>query len=157
MERGIGKFVFHVSPLATLALEAAPDEQLAAAVQAAYSISRHRTLVQDCAFRIRQLVDIAMRTLSPSMNDITTAIMCVDYLAAILARLATRDIPSSHRYEDGKLRIIAVGQNFASLVAQSLRRMRDSAAGNVWVILPMVEALHTLASLRSNSIRLQVT
>ncbi len=155
MERGIGKFVVHGTPLASLALEAAPDQQLVAAVQAAYSISRHRTLVQDCAFGIRQLVDIAMRALSPSMNDTTTAIMCVDYLAAILGRLATRDIPSSHRYEAGKLRIIAVGQTFDSLVAQSFDQIRGSAAGNVAVMLRMVDALHTLASLTSCSIRLQ--
>jgi len=156
MERGIGKFVVQGSPLASLALEAPPDEQIVAAVHAAYSISRHRTLQQDCAFGIRQLVDIALRALSPSMNDTTTAVMCVDYLTAILARLAGRGIPSSHRYEDGKLRIIAIGPTFASLVAQSFDQIRGSAAGNVAVMLRMVDSLQTLASLTASPIQLQV-
>jgi len=155
MERGIGKFVVDGTPLVSLALEAPPDERIVAAVLAAYSISRHRTLLQDCAFGIRQLVDIALRALSPSMNDTTTAVMCVDYLTAILARLACRDIPSSHRYEDGQLRIIAIGQTFAGLVAQAFDQIRGSAAGNVALMLRMVDALHTLASLTSSSIRRQ--
>jgi len=155
MERGIGKFVVHGGPLASLALEAPPDDQIVAAVQAAYSISRHRTLRQDCAFGIRQLVDIALRALSPSMNDTTTAVMCVDYLTAILARVAARDIPASHRYEDGKLRIIAIGPTFASLVAQSFDQIRGSAAGNVSLMLRMVDSLQTLASLTTSPIQLQ--
>ena len=101
-----------------------PEEETAAALQAAYSISRHRTLQQDCAFGIRQIVDMALRALSPSTNDTTTAVMCVDYLAAILARLASRNIPSSHRYEEGELRVIAVGPTFASLVAESFDQIR---------------------------------
>jgi len=43
---------------------------------------------QDPAFGIRQLVDVALKALSPGINDTSTAAMCVDYLAAILARLA---------------------------------------------------------------------
>ena len=64
-----------------------------AALQTAYSIDRYRTVHQDCAFGIRQIVDMALRALSPSVNDTTTAVMCEDYPTAILARLASRGIP----------------------------------------------------------------
>lgn len=50
--------------------------------------ARHRTVEQDPAFGIRQLVDVALRALSPGINDTSTAAMGVDYLAAIQARLA---------------------------------------------------------------------
>ena len=90
---------------------------------------------------------MALRALSPSTNDTTTAVMCVDYLTAILARLAPRNIPSSHRYEDGELRVIAIGQTFASLLAESFDQIRGSAAGNVAVMLRMLGALQTIASL----------
>ncbi len=153
MERGIGQFVVDGTPLASLALETPPDERIVAAVRAAYSISRHRTLEQDCAFGIRQIVDMAMRALSPSMNDTTTAVMCIDYLTAILARLASRDIPSFHRYDEGKLRIIAIGQTFASLVAESFDQIRGSAGGNVAVMLRMLGALQTVAGLTSSPVR----
>jgi len=147
MERGIGAFVVHNTTLASLALAGPPDREIIAALQEAYSISRHRTLEQDAAFGIRQLVDMALRALSPSTNDTTTAVMCVDYLAAILARLASRHIPSSRRYEDGELRVIALGQTFSSLVAEAFNQIRGSAMGNVAIMLRMLGALQTIASL----------
>ncbi len=104
-------------------------KEIIADLQAAYGIDRHRTVEQDSAFGIRQLVDMALRALSPGINDTTTAVMCVDYLTAILARLASRNIPSSHRYEEGELRVITIGPTFAGLVAESFDQIRGSAAG----------------------------
>ena len=135
MERGIGDFVVQNTPLASLALENPPDQEIIAAMRAAYSIERHRTVHQDCAFGIRQLVDMALRALSPGINDSTTAVMCVDYLTAILARLTAREIPSSRRYADGELRVISIGQTFARLVAESFDEIRGSAEGNVAVLV----------------------
>ena len=153
MERGIGEFVVQDTPLASLALENPPAKEIIAALQAAYSIDRHRTVEQDCAFGIRQLVDMALRALSPGINDTTTAVMCVDYLTAILARLASRNIPSSHRYEEGELRVIAIGPTFAGLVAESFDQIRASAVGNVGVMLRMLGALQTIASLTTSPSR----
>ncbi|MBE3039844.1 MAG: DUF2254 domain-containing protein [Chloroflexi bacterium] len=155
MECRIGEFVVHNTTLASLALENPPEDKIVAAIQAAYSISRHRTVEQDSAVGIRQIVDIALRALSPGINDTTTAVMCVDYLTAILARLASRSIPSSYRYEDGELRVIAVGQTFASLVAESFDQMRGSATGNVAIMSRMLGALQTIASLTISHTRRQ--
>ena len=90
MERSIGEFVVHDTTLASLALEDPPEKEIIADLQAAYSINRYRTVEHDSAFGIRQIVDMALRALSPGINDTTTAVMCVDYLTAILARLASR-------------------------------------------------------------------
>jgi len=155
MEQGIGGFVVRNNTLVSLALENPPEQELVEDLQAAFSISRHRTLQQDSAFGIRQIVDIALRALSPSVNDTTTAVMCVDYLTAILARLAERNIPSSHRYEEGELRLIAIGPTFAGLVAASFDQIRVSAAGNVAVMLRMLGAIQTIAGLTTGSSRRQ--
>lgn len=155
MERGIGDFAVQDTPLVSLALEDLPAKELIAGLQAAYSIGRHLTLQQDSAFGIRQIVDMALRALSPGFNDTMTAIMCVDYLTAILGRLASRNIPSSHRYEDGELRIIAIGPTFASLAAESFDRIRASACCNVGIMLRMLGALETTASLGASPSRRQ--
>lgn len=156
MEHGIGTFLVQGTPLVSVVLDAPPDDELVASLQAAYTISRHRTLEQDCAFGIRQIVDMAMRALSPSVNDTTTAIMCVDYLTAILSRLAARDIPSPYRLVNGELRLIAVGRTFASLVSESFDQIRSSAAGNVAVMLRLLVAVQTVASLTPDPLRRQV-
>ena len=96
---------------------------------------------------------MALRALSPGINDTTTAVMCVDYLTAILARLASREIPSSHRYEEGELRVITIGPTFASLVAESFDQIRGSANGNVAIMLRMLGALQTIASLTASPSR----
>ena len=147
MERGIGEFVVQNTALASLALEDPPDQETIAALQATFSISTHRTVEQDAAFGIRQIVDVALKALSPGINDTTTAVMCVDYLTAILARIAPRQIPSSLRYEEGELRVIAKGPSFESLLADSFDEIRVSAKGNVAIMLPMLGALQTIASL----------
>ncbi len=147
MEHGIGDFVVHDTVLASLALKDPPDKEIVTALQAAYSISRYRSLQQDAAFGIRQIVDMALRALSPSINDTTTAVMCVDYLGAIVARLVARNIPSSYRYEQGELRVIAIGPTFAGMVAESFDQIRGSAPGNVGIMLRMLGALQTIAGL----------
>ena len=150
MERGIGEFVVGDALLASVARKSPPEEEMIAALQAAYTISRHRTLQQDAAFGIRQIGDMALRALSPGINDTTTAVMCVDYLTAILARLASRNIPSSRRYDEGELRVLTIGPTFASLVADSFEQIRGSATGNVAILLRMLGALHTIGSLTTD-------
>jgi len=161
MEHGIGEFVVQNTTLASLALEDQPDQETIAALQATFSIGRHRTVEQDAAFGIRQIVDVALKALSPGINDTTTAVMCVDYLTTILARTAPRQIPSSRRYEEGELRVIAKGPSFESLLAESFDQIRSSAKGNIAIMLRMLSALQTIASLtarpgRRRAIRYQV-
>jgi len=156
MDRGIGEFVVQNTPLVSLALKHPPDQEILGALRAAYSIDRYRTVHQDCAFGIRQLVDMALRALSAGINDTTTAVMCVDYLTAILTRLAAREIPSSRRYEDGELRLISIGQTFGSLVAESFDQIRASAEGNVAIKLRMLGALQTIASFTGSPSRRRV-
>jgi len=155
MERGIGEFVVQNTALVSVSLEVPPNPETATALQAAFSLSSHRTLEQDAAFGIRQLVDVALKALSPGINDTTTAVMCVDYLTTILARLSPQQIPASHRYEDGELRVIAIGPSFESLLSDAFDQIRESAKGNLGIMLRMLGALQTIASLTASPSRRQ--
>ncbi len=147
MEHAIGEFAVEETALVSVALAGPPNRATIADLQAAFSIYSYRTVEQDAAFGIRQLVDVALKALSPGVNDVTTAITCVDYLTAILSRLATRQIPSTHRYDDGELRVIAKGPSFESLLSEAFDQIRSSASGNVAVISRMLGALQTIESL----------
>ena len=81
--------------------------------------------------------------------------MCVDYLTAILSRLVSRGIPSAHRYENGELRVVAIGPSFAGLVAESFDQIRGSAIGNLAIMLRMLGGLQTIASLTTDTERRQ--
>ncbi len=155
MERGIGAFVVKNTALVSLALDETPDQETIAALDNAYSIGRHRTVEQDPAFGIRQLVDMALKALSPGVNDTSTAVMCVDYLTAILAQLACRDFPSSHRYEGDELRVITISPTFEGLLAEAFDQIRGSAVGNVGIMARMLSAIETVASLTDNPRRRQ--
>ncbi|MBU1979237.1 MAG: DUF2254 domain-containing protein, partial [Gammaproteobacteria bacterium] len=155
MEHGIGAFVVQDAALASLALTYPPDQETIDALNGAYSIGRHRTADQDPAFGIRQIVDMALKALSPGVNDTSTAVMCVDYLTAILARLVCRRLPPSHRYEGETLRVIAIVPTFEGLLAEAFDQIRGSAAGNVGIMARMLGAIDTIGSLTTDQRRRQ--
>jgi uncharacterized membrane protein len=156
MERGIGEFVVEGTPLISVADLAGFDESTADELNAVYVISPHRTVEQDASFGIRQLVDIALKALSPGINDTTTAVICVNYLSAILVRLASRPIATVHRLDQGKLRVIARGPDFASLLAEAFDQIRQNASGNVAVLTRLLHSLELIASQTTNVRRRQL-
>ena len=145
MEYGIGEFVVEGTPLISVVAQAELDEETVGELNAAYVISPHRSVDQDASFGIRQLVDIALKALSPGINDTTTAVMCVNYLAAILVRLASRPIATVQRLDQGELRVIARGSNFASLLAEAFDQIRQNANGNVAILTCLLHALEIIA------------
>ena len=147
MEHGIGEFVVQNTALVSLALTYPPDQETMVALNRAYSVGRHRTVDQDTAFGIRQIVDMALKALSPGVNDTSTAVMCMDYLTAILARLATRQFPPSHRYEGETLRVMAIVPSFEGLLAEAFDQIRGSAEGNVAILARMLGAFDTIGGL----------
>jgi uncharacterized membrane protein len=122
MERGIGEFLIAGTPLVAVTGRTAPDTSTVRHLQAAYIVNQQRTIDQDAGYGIQQIVDVALRALSPGVNDTTTAVMSVDYLTAILVCLALRRIASPRRYVDGQIRVIARGPTFATLWRQPWTR-----------------------------------
>ena len=87
-------------------------------------ISAYRTIEQDPAFGIRQIVDVALKALSPAINDTTTAVMCIDYLGAILAVVAPKIFPPLGLCRDARLRVLTIRPDFAALVREPFDQIR---------------------------------
>lgn len=151
MEHGIGEFVVEGTPLISVAKRGGLDDATTDELNGVYVIGRQRVVEQDAAFGLRQIVDIAMKALSPGVNDTTTAVICVDYLTAILARLATRRITASHWMDDQReLRVMARGPSFESLLNEAFDQIRQNAESNVAILLRMLGSLQTIAVLTSS-------
>lgn len=153
MERGVGDFVIQGTPLVSVARRGKADELTEAEVNDGFVISRHRTVQQDAGFGIRQIVDVAMKALSPGVNDTTTAVVCVDYLGAILARMAMRGIAPAHRVHEGRLCVIARGASFETLLGEAFDQLRHSAEGNFAVLTRQLQTLEAIAGRTTNSRR----
>lgn len=150
MEKGIGAFVVQDTALVSLALTYPPEQETVDAFNAAYNIGRNRTVAMDPAFGIRQIVDIAIKALSPGVNDTSTAVMCVDYLTSILARLAGRQFPTLYHYEGETLRLVAIAPSFESLLAEAFDQIRGSAEVNVAILARMLGALGTIGNVTTS-------
>jgi uncharacterized membrane protein len=148
IERGVGSFVVRDSPLVSLSAAANGvqlDEATTQRLNELFTIRHYRTIDQDVAFGIRQIVDIALKALSPGVNDTTTAVVCIDYLGAILSELAVRRIDPHFRSQDGDVRVIARGATFESFVRGAFDQIRDVAAENTAIYLRLLNALATVA------------
>ena len=146
MHAGIGEFVVFDSPLVSVYSSSSVTEKLVNDIQATYSINSLRTIEQDAGFGIRQIVDIALKALSPGVNDTTTALTCIDYLTAINLRLTNRRIAHAPALEHGRLRVIPKGPCFEQLLGESYDEIRANAHGNATVILRL---LHSLKAIRA--------
>jgi uncharacterized membrane protein len=112
----------------------------------AFVFGNQRTAAQDVEFSLHQLVEIAVRALSPGINDPFTAIACVDRLGSALCRLARRDAPSPLRYDDeGRLRLVAPGSSFAGIVDAAFNQIRQSARSNPAVAIRMLDVIAQIA------------
>ena len=105
------------------------------------SIGRHRNVEQDVAFGIQQLVDIALKALSPGINDTTTAIMAVDYLGAVSEQLAQREFPARLRSDGQHLRVLVRSMDFDAYIQLAFDLPRINAKGNHAVLRRLLRAL----------------
>lgn len=153
MHVGIGEFATFDSPLVSVYSSSFMDEKLVKNIQATYSINSLRTIEQDAGFGIRQIVDIALKALSPGVNDTTTAVTCIDYLTAINLRLANRRIAQALVFEDGRLRVIVKGPSFERFVGESFDEIRANARGNATVILRLLHSLKTIGAATEDASR----
>ena len=134
------------TPLATLMSREKPPEEAIRRLNRMLGINSYRTIEQDPGFGIRQITDIAIKALSPGINDPTTAVNCLDYLGLILRVLVRRRIPSPFQYQEGRLRVIARGPAFDLLLDQMFHEIRLNAGNSFFVVRRMLEILEQAAS-----------
>ena len=99
-----GQFVLRGEPLASI-VPASAGPRLETAIDRHVVLGRHRTLTQDSEFGVAQIVEIAIRALSPAVNDTFTGVACVDWLGDGLLALAEQPPLEGNWYDTtGELR-----------------------------------------------------
>src|ERR1700691_3843417 len=105
-----------------------------------------RTLMQDPVFAIDQLVEIAIRSLSPAVNDTFTALTCLDWLSSGLCRISQRQLSSDvYRDEEGRIRLIGAGWTYEKLINRAFDKIRQAASGMPAVLIRLLDTLRVIA------------
>jgi uncharacterized membrane protein len=139
-----GHFMVEGHPLASvwpLGAAGQVSEQLAKV----HITGPHRTTMQDPVFPIDQLVEIAIRALSPAVNDTFTALTCIDWLSAGLSRLSRRELVEGiYRDKFGRVRLIAADPSYARLVNRAFDKIRQAARGMPAVLIRLLASLGSI-------------
>lgn len=147
LERRPGHYVVAGRPLLRVWPVGPRGDEFAWEVNAAFALGNQRTSGQDIEFALYQLVEIAVRALSPGINDPFTAIACVDRLGSALCRLATREMPSPYRHDgEGQLRVIAPAPNFPAMLDAGFGQIRQHGRANVAVSIRLMETLAVITA-----------
>jgi uncharacterized membrane protein len=126
---------------------APPDPRAARKAIDRFIVSgERRTPTQDLEFALRHLVEVAVRALSPGINDPFTAMAVIDRLRGGLARLARRTLPPAVLTDrEGAARVFRKVTNFPGAVDAAFNQIRQAASGNPSVLIHMLKAIEALA------------
>ena len=147
VERRVGQFVPSGVPLMRVSKPEPVPADRALHLIAAFDIGPVRTMQQDVEFGIIQIVDIALRAMSPAVNDPSTAISCVDQLSRIMIVWLSRIPPPFHYYAPPHvLRLFVPWMSFDGLLDTAFEQIRHYAAADVAVSLRLMRAFDDIAS-----------
>jgi uncharacterized membrane protein len=145
MEVRVGAFVFPGKLLASVASDAPPDSETVRIVRDAFVLGPERTPDHDLEFGLVELSDIALRALSPSVNDPTTAIHCIDRLTEVLAALAAQPTPPALQASpDGRVRLLLYHTSFERAAALAFDQIRHFGCDNPLIASRLLEAITDL-------------
>jgi len=139
----VGDFVSVDEPLFRLygGAGAIDDRKLRAAV----ALGSERTVEQDPTFALRILVDIAIKALSPAINDPTTAVLAIDQLHRLLRRVGLRQLRSEEICDAaGELRVVFRTPNWEDFVHLTCTEIRHCGAGSIQIMRRMRSMLDNL-------------
>lgn len=137
-----GQFVMNGGALVEVWPVERADEEVMERLRSAYYLGHRRTLTQDVEFAIDQLVEVALRALSPGINDPFTAITCIDHLGAGLVGLATRRLPPPYRHdEQGRLRVVTNALTPGGLADAAFHQIRQASRSNAAVSMRLLEVI----------------
>jgi len=141
LDQRIGQFVVAGQPLAHV-LPAEKSEAVHRVLHDAAEIGDQRTIEQDIEFALNQVVEIALRALSPAVNDTFTGRTCVDWLGDTLRQIGERPDPTGGLCDDaGTVRLVEPPLRFARLLRNGFDAIRQSAASNPSITLRMFDSL----------------
>ncbi len=145
-----GAFVKRDDDLASIWPAERLSDEAGDSIRSAVVLGAHRTTLQDAAFAFEQLTEMALRALSPGINDPTTAAHCIDRIAAGLCRLVTREFPPPLRLdEDDVPRLETSPVPIEHILDVSIAPIARNAGPHlsVWLrLLDALDAAHTRAT-----------
>jgi uncharacterized membrane protein len=140
-----GHFIVAGRPVARVFPQGAA-QQVEKALAKAHVTGPHRTLMQDPVFAIDQLVEIAIRALSPAVNDTFTALTCLDWLSSGLNRISGRDFSERvYRDDEGRVRLIGADWSYPKMVNRAFDKIRQAARGMPAVMMRILDSLIAVA------------
>jgi uncharacterized membrane protein len=145
--RRVGQFVPSGTPVFMVYKSERLSPESVAQFLGAIDFGPARTLQQDVEFGILQIVDIALKAISPAVNDPTTAINCVDQLSRLLIRFASREMPASLLYDiKGVARVSIRWIDFQRLLDSAFEQIRMYSKADVAVSLRLLRAFGDIAA-----------
>lgn len=132
------------------------------ALRSAVAFGSERTMEQDPTFAFRIVIDIALKALSPAINDPTTAVLAIDQLHRLLRSVGTRHLRTDEILDKaGKLQVIVRTPNWEDFVHLAFSEIRACGANNLQIVRrlrAMIENLkETLPEHRQRELREQST
>ena len=146
-----GDYVFPGTPAA---LVLGPAQDADAAIRHSMALGSTRLSSVDIEFAVRQLVEVAVRALSPGINDPHTAISVLDRLGASLCDVAPVYLPSGVVLDNGHAVLVVPDVDYDGLVDGMFHMIRQNAAGSAAVLIRMLAVLTAVASCERNPVRL---
>ncbi|HXM41116.1 MAG TPA: DUF2254 domain-containing protein [Bryobacteraceae bacterium] len=145
--RRVGHFVPAGVPLLAVSKDGRLTPEGLAELRGAFDFGPTRTLQQDVEFGVLQIVDIALKAISPAVNDPSTAINCVDQLSAITIRFAAHEPPDAVLYDPpGTARVFIPWIGFDRLLEAAFEQIRLYSKSDVAVSLRLLRALGDIAA-----------
>jgi uncharacterized membrane protein len=118
------------------------DEQVVKLIRRAYQIGNVRTPTQDTEYAVNQLTEMAVRAMSPAINDPFTAMTCLDHIGAGLVDFIRRGDKGSHYFDrHGRLCLVLEPVTFAALLSAAFDMLRHASCDNASVLLHMLEVI----------------
>lgn len=140
-----GLYAIEGTALCTLSPPPAERDDIERHLRSAVGVGITRTMQQDVSYGLRQLVDVALKALSPGINDPTTAQDAIFHATAVLDELLQRDPPPRLQHgHEGQRVFLAQQPTHADLIALAFDETRRAAAAQPTVCVYLLEALHLL-------------
>jgi uncharacterized membrane protein len=147
VERRVGQFVPAGVPLVRATRSDRLDAARTAAVLGAFDIGPTRTLQQDVEFGIIQIVDIALRAISPAVNDPSTAISCIDQLSRVLIVWLGRAPPPMVLFNPPHVpRVVVPWTGMEGMLDLAFEQIRHYATADLAVNLRLLRAMGDIAA-----------
>lgn len=145
-----GGYVFPGTPIAFVKpkVEGAED-----AIRSATALGPQRGSSADIEFAIRQLVEVAVRALSPGINDPLTAISVIDRLGAALCDLVPLHLPTGVVIERGRPVLVVPSVEYDGLVDAMFHMIRQNGSNSTAVLIRMLDVLAAVVTIERGSLR----